>query len=1054
MIPSSEEPRAAASDPQAALIAFAVRRPGIIMALALALAFYGLVALQSAKYDVFPEFAPPTVTVQTEAPGLNPEQVEVLVTQAVEVAISGLPRLATMRSNSIQGLSVVAVTFEANVDILQARQLVNERIAAIAAELPQGVAPPAMTALTSSTSTALLIGLTSSSRSLMDVRTIADWRVRLRLLAAPGVGEILIYGGDIRSIRIQVRPQDLIRFRIGLEDVVAAGRKATGVRGAGFVDTTNQRITLQTEGQSLTPEAVARTVLINEGGASVTIGDVADVVNAPEPAISAGAIDGKRGVLMMIGAQYGANTLEVTANIEAALAELRPGLERDGIELRADLFRPADFIAQATGNVLQALALGGVLVVVVLLIFLFDWRTALISATAIPLSLIGAVLVLEAFGQSLNTMTLGGLAIAIGEVVDDAVIGVENVMRRLRENRRLATPKPEMGVVLDAIMEVRVSVAYATFAVLLVFLPVIALTGVPGRLFGPLALAYILAVLVSLVVALTVTPAMARLLLVKRKTLPSREPPVTRGARSVYVGALKRFDRFPRLVIGTSVVIMLAGAALTPFFGGAFLPELKEGQLILHTALAPGTSLEETLRFGERITAGLKAVEGVRAVAQQSGRAEAGYDLGGTHESEIYIALKRGLDGEQQEKAEADIRQLMATTPGASFSLKTFLTERIEEVVSGFTAPVVVSVYGSDLDKIEAAARDVAREVAEVRGAVDVQLKSSAGLPQVNVTLRPNDLRHWGLDSIQVLEAVRTAYQGDVVGQTYEGNAVFNVVVELDRPTRTRITALKDLPLKTQSGTFIRLAHVADVYETPGRYAVGHIGAQRVRVVTANVEDRDIASFTAAVKRKIEREVKLPSGVYVGLGGAAEAQSKATRDLLLYSGLAGLGIVLLLAIVTGSFANLVLVLANIPFAFVGGVIAVAATGAVMSLGSIVGFVTLFGISLRNTIMLIAHYEHLVIVEKRTWDASAAIDGAADRLVPILMTSLVTGLGLLPLALGAGEPGREIEGPMAQVILGGLASSTILNLLLLPMLAKRFARFRKERDLESNAPSAA
>lgn len=1011
------------------------------MALALALAFYGLVALQNAKYDVFPEFAPPTVTVQTEAPGLNPEQVEVLVTQAVEVAISGLPGLATMRSNSIQGLSVVAVTFDANVDIYRARQLVNERIAAVATRLPQGVAPPAMTALTSSTSTALLIGLTSSSRSLMDVRTIADWRVRLRLLAAPGVGEILIYGGDIRSIRIQVRPQDLIRFRIGLDAVVAAGRRATGVRGAGFVDTANQRITLQTEGQSLTPEAVARTVLINEGGASVTIGDVADVVDAPEPAISAAAVDGKPGVLMMIGAQYGANTLEVTTNIEAALAELRPGLERDGIDLRADLFRPADFVSQATGNVLQALALGGVLVVVVLLVFLFDWRTALISATAIPLSLIGAVLVLEAFGQSLNTMTLGGLAIAIGEVVDDAVIGVENVMRRLRENRRLAAPAPEGRVVLDAIMEVRVSVAYATFAVLLVFLPVIALTGVPGRLFGPLALAYVLAVLVSLVVALTVTPAMARLLLVTRKTLPGREPPVTRAARGVYVGALKRFDRFPRLVIGASVIVMLAGAALTPFFGGAFLPELKEGQLILHTALAPGTSLTETLRFGERITAALKEVEGVRAVAQQSGRAEAGYDLGGTHESEIYIALKRGLDGEGQEKAEADIRRLMAATPGASFSLKTFLTERIEEVVSGFTAPLVVSVYGSDLDRIEAAARDVAREVAEVRGAVDVQLKSSAGLPQVNVTLRPNDLRHWGLDSIQVLEAVRTAYQGDVVGQTYEGAAVFNVVVELDRPTRTRLTALKDLPLKTPNGTFIRLAHVADVYETPGRYSVGHVGAQRVRVVTANVGDRDVASFTAAVKRKIEREVKLPPGVYVGLGGAAEAQSRATRDLLLYSGLAGLGIVLLLAVVTGSFANLALVLVNIPFAFVGGVIAVAATGAVMSLGSIVGFVTLFGISLRNTIMLIAHYEHLVMVEKRAWDQSTAIDGAADRLVPILMTSLVTGLGLLPLALGAGEPGREIEGPMAQVILGGLASSTVLNLLLLPMLAERFARFR-------------
>ncbi|KQQ12749.1 acriflavin resistance protein [Methylobacterium sp. Leaf122] len=1039
--PPALSPAPVASGPQAALVAFAVRRPGIVLALVLALAVYGIVALGSAKYDVFPEFAPPTVTVQTEAPGLNPEQVETLVTQTLEVAISGLPGLATMRSNSIQGLSVITATFASGSDIYRARQLVNERLASITARLPQGVLPPTMTALTSSTSSVLLIGLTSPTQSLMDLRTVADWRLRLRLLAAPGVGEVLVYGGDLRSIRIQVRPQDLVRFRIGLNDVLSAGRKATGVRGAGFVDTVNQRITLQTEGQSLTPEAVARTVLINEGGASVVLGDVADVAVAPEPAISAALVDGKPGVLLMVGAQYGANTLDVTAGVEAALAEMRPGLERDGTTLRTDLFRPASFVTQATDNVVQALALGGILVVVVLFVFLADWRTALISATAIPLSLIGAVLMLGLFGQSLNTMTLGGLAIAIGEVVDDAVIGVENVMRRLRENGRAVAPLPGARVVLDAILEVRVSVAYATFAVLLVFLPVLALTGVPGRLFGPLALAYILAVLTSLAVALTVTPALARLLLAGRTNLPSREPPVSRRVRGVYISGLARLNRHPRLVFGTSLALTLVAALPVPFFGGVFLPDLKEGHLILHMASAPGTSLQETLRLGERITAGLKAVPGVRAVAQQVGRAEAGYDLGGTHDSEIHIDLEPGLDGEGQERAEAGIRALMAATPGASFSLKTFLTERIEEVVSGFTAPVVISVTGTNLDRIEATARDVARELAEVRGAADVQLKSPPGLPQVNVSLRPTDLRHWGLDAIEVLEIVRTAYQGDIVGQAYEGNAVFNVVVVLEPIVRTRLSTLGNLPLRTPSGSYIRLAQVADIYETAGRYAVGHIGAQRVRVVTANVEGRDVASFTEAAKRKIAREVAQPSGIDIGFGGAAETQAKARRELALYAGLAGLGIVLLLLVVTGSLTNLALVLVNLPFAFVGGVLAVALSGAVISLGSIVGFVTLFGISLRNTIMMVAHYEHLVLVEGRPWNLAAAIEGAADRLVPILMTSLVTGLGLLPLALGAGEPGREIEGPMALVILGGLVTSTLLNLAVLPMLALRFARFK-------------
>jgi len=1052
-------PPPAPSGPQAALVAFAVRRPGIVLALALALVVYGLAALGSAKYDVFPEFAPPTVTVQTEAPGLNPEQVEVLVTQAVEVALGGLPGLASLRSTSIQGLSVVSAGFGPGSDIYRARQLVNERLAALGARLPPGVSPPAMTALTSSTSSVLLVGLTSPTRSPMELRTLADWRLRLRLLAAPGVGEVLIYGGEVRSIRIQVRPQDLIRFRLGLDDVLAAARRATGVRGAGFVDTANQRIAVQTEGQSLTPEAVARTVLINEGGASVVLGDVADVADGPEPAIGAALVDGRPGVLMMVGAQVGANTLDVTARVEAALAELRPGLERDGIALRTDLFRPADFVAQATGNVMRTLALGGVLVVVVLFVFLLDWRSALISASAIPLSLLGAVLVLGAFGQSLNTMTLGGLAIAIGEVVDDAVIGIENAARRLRENARLGSPRSARAVVRDAILEVRVSVVYATVAVLLVFLPVLALSGVPGRLFGPLALAYVLAVLASLAVALTVTPALAGLLLAGRgfgssrhrssRDGPSRDPPLMRTLRGAYAGWLRRTGTRPRLVLAASLIVTGASAVLAIGFGGSFLPDLREGHLILHMATAPGTGLQESLRLGARVAAGLKAVPGVRAVAQQTGRAEAGYDLGGPHDSEIHIDLEPGLDGAAQERAEAGIRALTAATPGAAFSLKTFLAERIEEVVSGFTAPVVVSVYGADLDRIEAVARDVARELAEVRGAADVQLRSQAGLPQITVSLRPNDLRHWGLDAVGVLEIVRTAYQGDVVGQAYEGNAVFNVVVVLDPAVRRRVATLGDLPLRTRSGVYIRLAQVADVYETAGRYAVGHVGAQRVRAVTANVTGRDVVSFTEAARRKIAREVSLPSGVDIGFGGAAETQARAGRDLALSAGLAGLGIVLLLSLVIGTSANLALVLVNTPFAFVGGVWAVAATGGVVSLGSIVGFVTLFGISLRNTIMMIARYEHLV-AEGRPWCAATAIEGAGDRLVPILMTSLVTGLGLLPLALGAGEPGREIEGPMAIVILGGLVSSTLLNLAVLPILALRFARFEVPAEGGSGA----
>ena len=1042
---------------QAALVGVSVRLPRVVLTLACALLVFGLFALARAKYDVFPEFAPPTVVIQTEAPGLDPEQVEVLVTQAIEVAVNGLPGLETLRSSSIQGLSVITAVFRAGSDIDRVRQRVGERLVALTGRLPQGVMPPAMTALTSSTSTVLLVGLTSQTRDDLDLRTIADWTVRQRLLAVPGIAQVSVYGGGVRSLQVQVRPNDLVRFRVGLNDVLAAARKATGVRGAGFVDTANQRVVLRTEGQALDPEVLGRTVLVNEGGASVVLADVATVRAAAEPPISAALIDGKPGVLLMVGAQIGANTLEVTDRVEAALADLKPALGREGIAVRPDLFRPANFIAVANGNVLQALGIGGALVVIVLFVFLGDWRTSLISAAAIPLSLVAAVLALMAAGESLNTMTLGGLAIAIGEVVDDAVIGVENVVRRLRERRAAGDSTSSARIVLDAILEVRTAVAYATFAVLLVFLPVLALSGVAGRLFGPLALAYIFAVLASLAVALTVTPALSLLLLGRRTAgrkdgAGAQEPPVMAWSRARYAGLLTRIGRHPRAVMALAVLTTLGGAALLPLLGGTFLPDLKEGHLILHMAGAPGTALQESRRLGVQITDELRKIPGIRAVASQIGRAEAGQDTAGTHYSEIHIDLDQGLDGAAQKAVEARIRALAAGFPGAHFSLKTFLTERIEETVSGFTAPVVVNLIGNDLDRIESAAKAVARELAEVRGARDVQQVSPAGMPQVNASLRPADLRHWGLDAIEVLESVRTAYQGDVVGQTYVGNAVFNVIVLLDERARGRISGLGELPLRTPGGRYIRLSQVADIYETTGRYQVQHQGAQRVQAVTANVVGRDVASFVAAAKRKIAKEVRLPDGVYVSFAGSAEAQSQARRDLLVHSGLAGLGIVLLLAVVTGSGANLALVLVNLPFAFVGGVAAVAATGGVLSLGSIVGFVTLFGISLRNTIMMIAHYEHLVAVEGRAWNGPTAIRGAADRLVPILMTSLVTGLGLMPLALGAGEPGREIEGPMAIVILGGLVTSTVLNLLILPSLALRFARFGQEAGQEAGQGS--
>jgi len=1037
------------SGPQAAIIGLAIRFRGIVAALACVLVAYGIYALGRAKYDVFPEFAPPQVSIQTEAIGLTPEQVEVLVTRPIENAISGIPGVRTVRSTSIQGLSVVTVFFNPSSDIYRDRQVVAERLAAATQQLPQGLQPPIMTPLTSSTSRMLVVGLTSETRSLMELRTVADWTVRLRLLAVPGVASVTVFGGDRRSIQVQVHPDELIRYGLTLNDVLAAARRSTGVRGAGFVDTRNQRIVFQTEGQSLKPDDIARTVLLSKGAASVTLRNVADVVDAPEPPIGGAAIQGQPGVILNLAEQYAADTLQVTENVEAALDELRPGLEKGGIMIHADLFRPANFINTATGNVRDSLVLGGILVIVVLFLFLFDLRTAAISCTAIPLSLLAATLVLERMGASLNTMTLGGLAIAIGVVVDDAVIDVENIVRRLRENRRLPEPRPAARVVLDATLEVRGAVVYATFAVILVVLPVMTLSGTVGRLFAPLGLAYTMAVMASLVVALTVTPALSMALLPGR--VPAQDPPVIRWMRAAYQALLRRLAHWPRTLIALAAALTIAGCAALPFFGRGLIPELKEGHFVVHMAAVPGTSIEESLRVGARIAEALRQLPEVRSVAQRAGRAEESEDTWGPHYSELEVDLKPGLSGDDAEQAQADIRKVFGGFVGVSASVMTFLTERIEETLSGYTAAVVVNVFGNDLDLLDRKAQEVAQVLNEIPGATDVQVQSPPGLPQLTIRLRNPDLERWGFDAVEALDLIRTAYQGDVVGQTYEGDQVFNVMTILDAASRDNISKVGDMPLRSPGGAYVTLRQIADIYQSSGRYQVLHEGARRVQTVTANVIGTDVVSFVRKAKAMIGSKVQLPSGTYIQFAGAAEAQSRSQRDLIVNSLIAAIGIVLLLSVVTRNWRNLLLVLANLPFALVGGVLAVFATGGILTLGGMVGFITLFGISLRNSILMIAHYEHLVEVERWDWGLEATIAGAADRLTPILMTSIVTGLGILPLAIGMNEPGREIQGPMAIVILGGLVTSMALNLIVLPTLALRYGRFEPAREEFAQSP---
>ena len=1034
---------------QRALITFSVRYRKVVIALAFTFIAYGVYALEQVKYDVFPEFAMPQVAVRTESPGLTPEQVEILVSRPIEIAINGVEGLRSLRSASIQGLSVITAAFDPSSDVQRDRQIVAERLTSLAGRLPDGVFEPEITPFTSSTSIVLVGGLTSHKRNAMDMRTQAEWTIRPRLLAVPGVSKVAIFGGEAKSLQIQLRPDRMVALGLGMGDVLAAARQATGIRGAGFVDTPNQRLIIETRGQSQDLETIRATV-IPDRAPVVTLGSVADVTWGADPPTGGATIQGEPGVEFEVSGQYGINTVEVAHRVEAALAEMRPGLEREGYVLHADLFRPASFIDTSIRNVSVSLLVGGVLVSLVIFLFLFDIRAAAASCMAIPLSLLASIIGLNALGDTLNTMTLGGLAIAIGVVVDDAVIDVENIYRRLRQNRALGNPRRSGWVVIDACMEVRSAVLYATMAVILVVFPIVSLSGLAGRLFAPLGVAYALAVLASLVVAFTVTPALSMAFFGNRN-LGELEPPMVRFTKRIYRKILSAALPHPRATaLAVLALTALAGVAV-PFFGASFIPRLQEGHFILHMSALPGTSIQESQRLGGRVTEILRRLPEVRSVAQRIGRAEMADDVMGTHYSEFEVDLKP-LDSDEQERLQGEVRSLLTGLPGVNFAINTFLAERVEETLSGFTASVVVNIYGRDLDDLDAKANDIARIIRGIPGATDVQVPSPPGMPQLVVQLRWPELRRWGFTPVEVLDAIRTAYQGEVVGQDYDGPRTFPVTVILPPDLRNRVEEVAALPLRSAKGLVVRLGAVADIHQGAGRFQVSHQRAQRLQTIVCNVTGRDIGSFVAEAKAQVDRKIRLSEGSYVQFTGEAEAQAQARRDLALNAGLAAVGIVLLLSIITGSGANLMLVLVNLPFAFVGGVLAVLISGGMMSLGSMVGFVALFGITLRNSILMIAHYEHLVVEDGREWTAETAVAGALDRLVPVLMTSLVTALGVLPLALSMRQAGHEIEGPMAIVILGGLLTSMILNLLVLPTLALKFGHFNR-RDDDLGPPAA-
>lgn len=1070
-----------------ALVRFSLKHRVVVVVLACLLLGYGVYVLKSAKLDVFPNFVQPQVVIQTECPGLAPEQVELLVTVPIETAVNGLGDMESLRSESIEGLSIITAVFKEGTDVFRARQTLGEKLAETSGALPTTVKTPRMTPLTSSTMDLLKIGLTSDRLTPMALRTFADWTLKPRLLSVPGVAKCSSFGGQVRQLQIQVLPERLLAHNLTLADVLAAARVSTGVTGAGFIETPNQRITLQTEGQALTAEVLGEVAVAGTNGFSVRLKDVANVTDAPEPKFGDALVQGRPGVLLTMSSQYGANTMEVSKSLEAALKEMKPVLEKEGIRLYPRLHRPATFIEAALKNMRHSLMLGGILVAVVLLLLLGSFRTSFISIAAIPLSLLTAVIILEKFGITLNTITLGGLAIALGEVVDDSIIDVENIYRRLREYRGrkssgetspVAEPAPlevtveppgephirsapetargktsaareVFNVVLNASLEVRRAVIFATFTVALVFMPVLTLTGLQGSFFAPLALSYILAILASLLVALTVTPALSYLFFGKGART-AHDPPLQRWLKAGYLRVLAGISRWPRLVMVLALVVVGLAMTRLPTGEGDLLPQFREGHFVLQVFAAPGTSLPETLRIGEQISTALLQNTNIDTVEQQAGRAELGEDPWGPERCEFHVELKP-TSGAAQKEIQENIRALLGKIPGLTFEVTTFLGDRIGETISGEVEPVVVNIFGDDLDVLDRKAQEVAGVLNSVTGHADVKVKAPAGAPRLVIRLRPDRLTQFGFRPVEVLEAIQTAYQGLVVAQTHRGNQTVDVAVILRPEDRQSPQAIGSLLLSSPGGTRLPLGELADIYPASGRPSILHEGARRRQTVTCGTSGRDITSFVDEAKRAVDSKLNFPAGTYAVFSGAAEAKQKAQKELLVHSAIAAVGILLLLSAVFHSWRNLLLVLVNVPFALVGGVLAVWLMGifhqgeSVLTIGSLVGFVTLFGITTRNSIMMISHFEHLVTEEGMTWGLEAAMRGASERLAPILMTATVTGLGLLPLALGSGEAGREIEGPMAIVILGGLVTSTALNLLVLPTLALRFGKFMDKSD---------
>jgi CzcA family heavy metal efflux pump len=1015
-----------------------------VAAAAAGLLFFGVQQLRHMPVDVFPEFAPPRVEIQTLALGLSGTEVESLVTIPLEQALNGVPELDVIRSKSVEQLSQIELLFERGADLLTARQLVAERIATVSPTLPRWAAPPVIIQPLSATSRVMKIGMTSDRYDLLDLSMTAYWKVRAELLRVPGVANVLIWGERIKMPSVEVDPELLREHDLTLEEVMTITSDAIDagllrfsdggfIGTGGFVDTAADRYQVRHAIPILTADELAQVPIVTRGGQVVRLGDVADVVIDTPPLMGDGVVDDRPGLLLVVQKLPWANTADVTAALDATIADLRPALP--GITLDPTIFRPATFIEDAIDNLGEAMIVGALLMILMLGAFLYEWRTALISVVAIPLSLVGAGLVLAWMDVTINTMVLAGLVIALGDIVDDAIIDIENVVRRLREHRARGGTRSTARVILEASMEVRSAIVYATLIEVVAVAPIFALEGLSGAFFRPLAGAYALALLVSMVIALTVTPAMSLIFFRSGRSLQHRVSPLVPPLQRAYEFLLSRLIYRPRRSYVAVGVTAMLGFGLVPFLGQDLLPSFKERDFLMHWLGKPGVSRPEEVRTTIRVNRELLAIPGVRNAGSHIGQALNSDEPYGIYFGENWVSVDPSVD---YDATLAEIQETVEAYPGIYRDVQTYLKERIREVLTGSSDAIVIRIFGEDLGLLQGKAQEVQGILDAIPGIVDPFVDTVEDIPQIEIEVDLEEARSYGLKPGDVRRSASTLIMGEEVGDLFREGQTYDVNVWSTPETRENLTDIENLLIDTPTGEYVRLKDVAEIRIVPTPNDIHHEGLFRSIDVSANVRDRDLGSVVDELEDDLE-QVQWPLGFHAELLGEHAERQAASGRLRLFAIVAALGVLLLLQASFASWRLATLSFATLPVALIGGVIASYLGGGVVSLGSLVGFFTVLGIVARNGIMLISHYQHLERFEGVRFGPELVIRGARERVVPIMMTVLTTGLVLVPLILAGQIPGNEIEHPMAVVIFGGLITATLLNLFVVPSLYLRFAK---------------